>query len=85
MLAKLAKLCDHVRFDQRGNGLSDWEVETLSEDAMVGDMSVVATAAGLHRFALLGISQGCAFSVRYAVEHPEQVTCLIWAVFSEVG
>ena len=77
MLAKLAKLCHLVRFDQRGNGLSDWEVETVSEDAMAGDMSAGATAAGLHRFALLGISAGCAFSVRYAVEHPEQVTCLI--------
>lgn len=77
ILAKFAKLCHLVRFDQRGNGLSDWEVETVSEDAMAGDMSAVATAARLDRFALLGISQGCAFSVRYAVEHPEQVTCLI--------
>ena len=76
VLAKFAKLCRLVRFDQRGNGLSDWGVE-LSEDAMAGDMSAVTTAAGLDRFALLGISQGCAFSVRYAVEHPDQVTCLI--------
>ncbi|OWK21723.1 hypothetical protein AJ88_19040, partial [Mesorhizobium amorphae CCBAU 01583] len=44
MLAKLAKFCHLVRFDQRGNGLSDWEVETISEDAMAGDMSTVATA-----------------------------------------
>ncbi|MFD1984115.1 alpha/beta fold hydrolase [Mesorhizobium newzealandense] len=77
MLAKLAKFCHLVRFDQRGNGLSDWEVETISEDAMAGDMSTVATAAQVDRFALLGISQACAFSVRYAVEHPKQVTCLV--------
>lgn len=77
MLAKLAKFCHLVRFDQRGNGLSDWEVETISEDAMAGDMSTVATAAQVDRFALLGISQACAFSVRYAVEHPTQVTCLV--------
>ena len=38
---------------------------------------VVADAAGLERFALLGISQGCAFSIRYAVENPERVTCLV--------
>ena len=37
----------------------------------------VADAAELERFALLGISQGGAFSIRYAVEHPERVTCLI--------
>jgi class 3 adenylate cyclase/pimeloyl-ACP methyl ester carboxylesterase len=76
-LARFAKLCRLVRFDQRGNGLSDWEIEAVSERAMAGDMSTVAAAAGLSRFALLGISQGCSFSVRYAVEHPDQVTCLI--------
>jgi class 3 adenylate cyclase/pimeloyl-ACP methyl ester carboxylesterase len=76
-LVRLARLCRLVRFDQRGNGLSDWGVEAVSEGAMTGDMSTVAAAAGLSRFALLGISQGCSFSVRYAVENPEQVTCLV--------
>ncbi|RWK42424.1 MAG: alpha/beta fold hydrolase [Mesorhizobium sp.] len=76
-LIRLARLCRLVRFDQRGNGLSDWGVEAVSEEAMTGDMSTVAAAAGLSRFALLGISQGCSFSVRYAVENPEQVTCLV--------
>lgn len=76
-LVRLARLCRLVRFDQRGNGLSDWGVEAVSEEAMTGDMSTVAAAAGLSRFGLLGISQGCSFSVRYAVENPEQVTCLV--------
>lgn len=76
-LSRLARICRLVRFDQRGNGLSDRDVESISEDAMAGDMAAAARAAGLDRFALLGISQGCPFSVRYAVEHPEQVTCLI--------
>ena len=75
--AELARHCRLVRFDQRGNGLSDWEVDEISQDAMIGDMATVARAAGLDRFALLGISQGCAFSIRYAVEHPERVTCLV--------
>ena len=44
---------------------------------MISDMATVADAAGLERFALLGISQGCAFSIRYAVEHPQRVTCLV--------
>jgi class 3 adenylate cyclase/pimeloyl-ACP methyl ester carboxylesterase len=66
-----------VRFDQRGNGLSDWEVEKISEDAMIGDMATVSDAAGLERCALFGTSQGCAFSIRYAVEHPDRVTCLV--------
>jgi pimeloyl-ACP methyl ester carboxylesterase len=75
--AELARHWRLVRFDQRGNGLSDWDVKEISEAAMIGDMATVADAAGLERFALLGTSQGCAFSIRYAVEHPERVTCLV--------
>ena len=45
--------------------------------ALTGLAVAVADAAGLDRFALLGIVQGCAFSIRYAVEHPDRVTCLL--------
>jgi class 3 adenylate cyclase/pimeloyl-ACP methyl ester carboxylesterase len=76
-LAELARHWRLVRFDQRGNGLSDWEVKEISEAAMISDMATVADTAGLERFALLGISQGCAFSIRYAVEQPERVTSLV--------
>lgn len=75
--AALARRCRLVRFDQRGNGLSDWDVETISADAMNSDMKTVVAAAGLEKFLLLGISQGCAWSVRYAVENPDQVRGLI--------
>jgi pimeloyl-ACP methyl ester carboxylesterase len=75
--ARFASLGQFVYFDQRGNGLSDWEVENLSEEAVAADMQLVARAAGLERFAVFGMSQGCAFAVRYAAEHPEQVTCLV--------
>lgn len=70
---------DHrlVRFDQRGNGLSDWEIDTISEDAMIHDMEAVAMAAKLNRFVLFGQSQGCAYCIRYAAEHPEQVAGLV--------
>jgi len=57
--------------------LSDWEAEEISQDAMNGDIATVANAAGLERFALLGMSQGCAFSIRFAVENPDRVTCLV--------
>lgn len=77
LVAELGKRYHLTRFDQRGNGLSDWEVEEISEDAMIADMSAVADAAGLSRFALFGLSQGCAFSVRYAVENPDRVKCLV--------
>jgi pimeloyl-ACP methyl ester carboxylesterase/DNA-binding winged helix-turn-helix (wHTH) protein len=70
---------DHrlVRYDARGNGLSDWDVDDISLDAFVRDLECVIDAAGLDKFALLGISQGCAVSVVYAVRHPERVTRLV--------
>jgi class 3 adenylate cyclase/pimeloyl-ACP methyl ester carboxylesterase len=66
-----------IRYDARGNGLSDREVEEVSHEAFVGDLETVVNAAGLERFALLGISQGCAASIEYAVRHPERVSHLI--------
>lgn len=70
---------DHtlVRYDARGNGLSDWDVAELSLDAWVSDLETVVEAADVKRFPLLGISQGCAVSIAYAVRHPERVTHLI--------
>jgi class 3 adenylate cyclase/pimeloyl-ACP methyl ester carboxylesterase len=66
-----------VRYDARGNGMSDWEVDELSLDAWVSDLERVVEVAGLERFPLLGISQGGAVSVAYAARHPERVTHLI--------
>jgi class 3 adenylate cyclase/pimeloyl-ACP methyl ester carboxylesterase len=70
---------DHtlIRYDARGNGLSDRTVDGISFDAFVNDLEAVVDAAGLTRFALLGISQGCAVSIAYAVRHPERVSRLI--------
>jgi len=43
----------------------------------VADLEGVVDAAAVDRFALLGISQGCAVSVAYAVRHPQRVSHLI--------
>jgi pimeloyl-ACP methyl ester carboxylesterase/DNA-binding winged helix-turn-helix (wHTH) protein len=66
-----------IRYDERGNGLSDWDVEDISFEAFVRDLESVVDAHGLKRFPLLGISQGCAVSIAYAVRHPERVSQLI--------
>jgi class 3 adenylate cyclase/pimeloyl-ACP methyl ester carboxylesterase len=66
-----------LRYDARGNGLSDWDVEDVSLDAWVTDLETVVDAAKLDRFPLLGMSQGCAISVAFAVRHPERVSHLI--------
>lgn len=70
---------DHqvVRYDERGNGLSDWDVDEISFDSFVTDLETVVGASGLDRFALLGISQGAAVSIAYAVRYPERVSHLI--------
>jgi pimeloyl-ACP methyl ester carboxylesterase len=66
-----------IRYDERGNGLSDWDVKDFSLELMVQDLETVVDAAGLDRFPLLGISQGCAVAISYAVRHPERVTRMV--------
>ena len=66
-----------IRYDARGNGMSDWDVDEISLDAWVNDLETVVDAAGVERFPLLGISQGCAMSVAFAVRHPERVSHLV--------
>lgn len=66
-----------TRYDQRGNGLSDWSAEDFSLDRCVEDLEAVVDAAGLERFALYGTSQGAPISIAYAVRHAARVTHLI--------
>ena len=66
-----------IRYDERGCGLSDWEVADFSFDAWVDDLELVVDAAGVDRFPLLGLSQGGAVAIAYAVRHPERVSHLI--------
>jgi len=74
---ELARDHTFIRYDARGNGLSDREVEHVSFAAFVHDLEAVVDAAGVERFALLGISQGCAVSIGYAIRHPERVSHLV--------
>jgi pimeloyl-ACP methyl ester carboxylesterase/DNA-binding CsgD family transcriptional regulator len=66
-----------IRYDERGCGLSDWLVPELTFESWVRDLETIADAAGAERFALLGISQGAAVAIAYAVRHPERVTHLV--------
>ncbi len=68
-----------VRYDERGCGLSDWEVRDFSLDAWVEDLELVVDSVGLERFPLLGVSQGGAVAIAYAVRHPGRVTHLVLA------
>ncbi|PYP78870.1 MAG: transcriptional regulator [Gemmatimonadetes bacterium] len=66
-----------LRYDERGCGLSDHDADDLSFESWVSDLETVVDAAGLERFPLLGLSQGCAVAIAYAVRHPERVSRLV--------
>jgi class 3 adenylate cyclase/pimeloyl-ACP methyl ester carboxylesterase len=77
LLEGLARNHTLIRYDARGNGLSDWDVDEISLEAWVGDLETVVNAVEIERFPLFGVSQGCAVSIAYAVRHPERLSHLI--------
>ena len=77
LFERLARNRKLVRYDERGCGLSDWNVTEFSLEAWVRDLETVVDAAGLKRFPLLGISQGGPIAIAYAIRHPERVTRLV--------
>jgi pimeloyl-ACP methyl ester carboxylesterase len=77
MVGGLSENYSLARYDERANGLSDWDVNDLSFESMVTDLEAVVDSLGLKRFPLLGISQGAAVSIEYAVRHPHRVSHLI--------
>ncbi|HEX6242471.1 MAG TPA: alpha/beta hydrolase, partial [Polyangiales bacterium] len=66
-----------VRYDARGNGLSDWTPPSLRWQDFLSDLEQVFDAAGVARAPVLGISQGAAIAVSYAARFPQRVSALI--------
>jgi pimeloyl-ACP methyl ester carboxylesterase len=66
-----------LRYDGRGNGLSERNVDDFSLDAWVSDLAAVVDHAGLDRVALMGHSQGSSVAIAYAARYPERVSHLI--------
>jgi pimeloyl-ACP methyl ester carboxylesterase/DNA-binding CsgD family transcriptional regulator len=77
LLAEFMRTHTFVRYDERGCGLSDWEVADLSFDGWLRDLEAIVDTLKLERFPLLGISQGASIAVAYAVKYPERVSHLI--------
>jgi DNA-binding winged helix-turn-helix (wHTH) protein len=66
-----------IRYDERGNGMSQRDVSDVSFDTSVRDLETVVDAAGLDRFPLLGISRGGSIALAHTVKHPERVSHLV--------
>ena len=66
-----------VRYDPRGCGLSDRHVADLSIGAWHADLDAVAATIEEPRFVMLGLSQGGALGIAFAVRHPERVSHLV--------
>jgi pimeloyl-ACP methyl ester carboxylesterase/DNA-binding CsgD family transcriptional regulator len=76
-LEDLGAFATVVRYDERGFGMSDWDVTDFSLEARLEDLEAIIDATGLERFALLGMSGGSAVALAYAIAHPEPITRLV--------
>ena len=81
---KLAGQHRLIRYDERGNGLSDRDVDDISFEAFVRDLESVVEAADLNRFALLGISQGLRGldRLRHSSSRARQSSGFAWRICS---
>lgn len=77
-LQDLGRFATIIRYDERGYGLSDWDVTDHGLEARIGDLTAVAEHAGHERFALMGMAQGGPPAIAYAHRNPERVTRLLF-------
>jgi pimeloyl-ACP methyl ester carboxylesterase len=74
---RLADFSRLIRFDRRGMGMSDRDVEQSTLEERVDDIRAVMDAAGSERAALLGVSEGGYMSLMFAATHPERTAALV--------
>ena len=68
----------YIRYDERGCGLSDWNISELTIAQWQNDLArVIDAAAPEAPVSLLGISQGAAACIAYAAAHPERVSRMV--------
>jgi DNA-binding winged helix-turn-helix (wHTH) protein/pimeloyl-ACP methyl ester carboxylesterase len=66
-----------LRYDQRGSGLSDWNIDDFSFERSLSDFEELIETVGFDEFSVLGTCQGGAIATAYAARHPERVSKLI--------
>lgn len=76
-LLDLGQFATVIRYDERGYGMSDWDVQDFGLEARVADLTAVVDAAGLDRFALVGMSHGGPVALTYATRHRDRLSRLV--------
>ena len=76
-LEDVGEISTLVRYDERGFGMSDWNVSDFSMAARLADLEAVVDALGFERPALLGMSDGSPIAMLYAARHPDRVSRLV--------
>jgi class 3 adenylate cyclase len=66
-----------VRYDMRGTGLSQRDVDDVSHEALVQDLDAVVHASGAHRFTLWASTFSGPRAIDYVVRNPRQVRRLV--------
>jgi pimeloyl-ACP methyl ester carboxylesterase/DNA-binding CsgD family transcriptional regulator len=69
----------YIRYDERGCGMTEWDIGNLSMERRLADLETVIDAAGINEpITLLGMSHGATVCVQYAVRHPGRVARMIF-------
>jgi len=73
----LARCFRVVRFDARGNGLSDRSVPPITLDALASDLETIVDGLGLEAPVLYASTYGGLIAMTYVARHPDRVSRLI--------
>lgn len=76
-LDELGKVATVIRYDERGFGLSDWDVSDFSYEARLRDLETLIGHIGLDHFSVMGMSGGAPVAIGYAADHPDRVERLV--------
>ena len=76
-LTHLSKSFRLVRYDQRGNGMSDWDDVDISFDKMVDDLERAIDCYDFEKVAIFGASQAASVAIAYLTRRPEKVSHLV--------
>jgi len=82
---RLASFSRLIRFDKRGQGMSDPVSGASTLETRMDDVRAVMDAVASERAALLGVSEGGPMSILFAATYPERVWALaLWGTYARV-